>query len=336
MTNCHATSLRALRTMAAMVRTSLCSALAALAAAGALALAIVPNAAASAATMLWHRDEIVQIEWKGTTWRIGGPIPVRIISAFEEIHKDLHAKHLVLKASDGRERRVRTTAEETTPVRDGGAWHVDCDAGALSDTPPPGKFELWYQITDDRKSKSLYGTLYEVAKNPMTRLEKDANKLLALLETDEGPILLGLRPDKAPRTVQNFVKLASDGFYDGKTFHRIRRGALIQGGAVKPDGTVTTSASIPLEASDLPHERGAISMARLPADPNSATCQFFFCITSLKESCDGKYAVFGKVLEGIEVMDRIALARVVVGPDNENSKPVKPPVIQHASIVEKP
>ncbi|MBL8693576.1 MAG: peptidylprolyl isomerase [Planctomycetes bacterium] len=319
-----------------MVRPSLCPALAALAAASALALAMVPSAAASAASLLWHRDEIVQIEWKGTTWRVGGPIPVRVKTAVEEIHKDLHAKHLVLKASDGRERRVRTTADESKLIREDGYWNVDCDAGGLSDTPPPGKFELWYQITDDRKSNSLYGTLYEVAKNPTARLEKDANKLLALFETDEGPILLGLRPDKAPRTVQNFVKLVSDGFYDGKTFHRIRRGALIQGGAVKPDGTVTTSASIPLEASDLGHERGAISMARLPADPNSGTCQFFFCITSLKESCDGKYAVFGKVHEGIEVMDRIALAPVLVGPDNEKSKPVKPPVIQRVSIVEKP
>lgn len=127
---------------------------------------------------------------------------------------------------------------------------------------------------------------------------------------DYGEVHLELDGDTAPITVRNFVELAKDGFYDGLTIHRIVSGFVIQGGDPEADGTGGSKKTIKGEFSqngvenNIIHERGVISMARLGNDFNSATSQFFI-VLSKAPSLDGGYAGFGKVTEGMEIIDKI-------------------------------
>ncbi len=125
-----------------------------------------------------------------------------------------------------------------------------------------------------------------------------------------GTIKLELYPDKAPETVANFLKLAKEGFYNGLIFHRVIKGFMIQGGC--PDGTGMGGPGYTIKGeftqngfkNDLKHERGVISMART-MDPNSAGSQFFIMHKD-SPHLDGSYASFGRVVDGIEVVDKIA------------------------------
>ncbi len=125
-----------------------------------------------------------------------------------------------------------------------------------------------------------------------------------------GTIKLKLNADNAPITVSNFAQLANDGFYDGLTFHRVIEGFMIQGGDPNGDGTGGSSRTIKGEFSSngvtnaQQHKRGVISMARAQ-DPDSASSQFFIMHQDA-EHLDGEYAAFGKVTEGMEVVDAIA------------------------------
>ncbi len=124
-----------------------------------------------------------------------------------------------------------------------------------------------------------------------------------------GTIELELYGKEAPITVNNFVKLAKEGFYEGLTFHRIMTGFMIQGGGYKIDGSEKDAASIKGEFSsngvknNIKHERGVISMARTEVK-NSASSQFFIMHED-SPHLDGDYAAFGKVISGIEVVDLI-------------------------------
>lgn len=126
---------------------------------------------------------------------------------------------------------------------------------------------------------------------------------------DYGTIKLELDADTAPITVENFAKLANEKFYDGLTFHRIISGFMIQGGDPKGDGTGGSKKTIKGEFSrngvenKISHKRGVISMAR-SLDPNSASSQFFIMHQD-STHLDGEYAAFGKVTEGIEIVDKI-------------------------------
>lgn len=127
--------------------------------------------------------------------------------------------------------------------------------------------------------------------------------LIATIDTDRGPIKLELYADKAPLTVANFVNLAKHGFYDGLNFHRVIDDFMIQGGC--PDGRGTGGPGYRFEdetSNGVGHERGVISMAN--AGPNTNGSQFF--ITHIKTDwLDGKHTVFGKVLEGLDVVDKV-------------------------------
>ncbi|WYP27020.1 peptidylprolyl isomerase [Alkalihalobacillus sp. FSL W8-0930] len=124
-----------------------------------------------------------------------------------------------------------------------------------------------------------------------------------------GEVVMELYPDVAPKTVENFVKLASDGFYNGLTFHRVIPGFMIQGGDPDGNGTGGPDHSVEGEFSsngfenDLSHERGVVSMAR-SQDPDSAGSQFFIVVDD-STFLDGEYAAFGKVTEGMDVVDEI-------------------------------
>ena len=125
--------------------------------------------------------------------------------------------------------------------------------------------------------------------------------------------MVDLYPEIAPITVENFVKLAEDGFYDGLTFHRIIKGFMIQGGDPKGDGTGGAEETIKGEFSKngvenpLSHKRGVISMARSQM-PDSASSQFFI-VHEDSTYLDGEYAAFGYVTEGMDVVNKIAECR---------------------------
>ena len=155
---------------------------------------------------------------------------------------------------------------------------------------------------------------------------------------DYGTITVELYPDVAPITVENFVSLAKKGFYDGLTFHRIIKGFMIQGGDPLGNGTGGSDKTIKGEFSGngvnnpLKHTRGVISMAR-SSDPNSASSQFFIMHEDAPH-LDGQYAAFGKVTDGMEVVDKIANdAKPVDG--NGTIPSSKQPVINSIKITEK-
>ena len=156
---------------------------------------------------------------------------------------------------------------------------------------------------------------------------------------DYGQIVIELYPDKAPITVANFKKLVGEKFYNGLTFHRVVSGFMIQGGDPKGNGTGGSKETIKGEfsangvANDLSHTRGVISMAR-SNDMNSASSQFFIMHAD-NAGLDGQYAAFGKVISGMDVVDKIAGCEVTYSSSFEKSKPVNPPVIQSVVFVTK-
>ncbi len=153
---------------------------------------------------------------------------------------------------------------------------------------------------------------------------------------DYGTIELLLDHDTAPITVENFVKLAQSGFYDGLTFHRIMSGFMIQGGDPEGNGTGGSDETIKGEFSAngvtnlISHERGVISMARNSRSMDSASSQFFIMHAD-NPSLDGNYAAFGRVTEGMEVVDAIAEAARPVD-DNGTIPAEEQPVITKITV----
>ena len=158
------------------------------------------------------------------------------------------------------------------------------------------------------------------------------------MQTSMGAIVIELDAEKAPLTVKNFLQYAIDGFYNGTIFHRVIEGFMIQGGGFTKDmGEKPTGAQIPNEAKNgLKNQRGTIAMARR-AEPHSATAQFFINHKDNDAldypSRDGwGYAVFGKVTQGLDVVDKIAKVRT----GNRGmfqDVPVEPVVIQSVKVI---
>ena len=155
---------------------------------------------------------------------------------------------------------------------------------------------------------------------PTPAASPDPDKVNVVIETEEGTIKAELYPDVAPITVANFQKLVSEGFYDGLTFHRIIEGFMIQGGDPKGNGSGGSPDKIKGEflangvENNLKHERGVLSMARSNA-MDSASSQFFI-MQEAAPHLDGLYAAFGKVTEGIEVVDKIVEETPVPDPQS--------------------
>jgi peptidyl-prolyl cis-trans isomerase B (cyclophilin B) len=170
----------------------------------------------------------------------------------------------------------------------------------------------------------------------------DPNEV-AVLDTNYGRIVIEFLPDAAPKHVANFKGLAREGFYDGTKFHRIvkinEKLTAIQGGNPNTiNGDPSTwnvgqpgQARVQAEFSNtLKHERGIVSAARNDKDPNSATSQFFICVAS-NPAWDGQYSIFGKVIEGMNVVDSIALAPTL----NKSDRPLDPVVVKSVRIVKR-
>ena len=125
----------------------------------------------------------------------------------------------------------------------------------------------------------------------------------ATMQTTDGPIVFELFDEDAPKTVENFRKLASDGFYDGLTFHRVIKDFMIQGGCPEGTGTGGPGYTFEDEINDHKVVRGALAMAN--AGPNTNGSQFFIVTTAAAPWLDGKHTVFGQVTDGMDVVDKL-------------------------------
>lgn len=172
------------------------------------------------------------------------------------------------------------------------------------------------------------GTVSSNAVEVEVTAEEGKTALGAELDTTEGKIVLDLWPDRAMNTVLHFLTLAREGFYDGLTFHRVLPGYLVQGGDPKGDGTGGPGWFLPSEADATgKHEKGVISLAHVPGLPDSGGSQFFLLLEDAPR-LDGRYTAFGRVAEGMEVLEKLAATPVEAAPDGEKSHPVKPPTIR--------
>jgi peptidyl-prolyl cis-trans isomerase B (cyclophilin B) len=147
------------------------------------------------------------------------------------------------------------------------------------------------------------------------------------LHTNHGPVAVELFDEDAPKTVENFLKLSRDGFYDGLTFHRIIKDFMIQGG--DPQGTGTGGPGYTFEDEFNQHkvERGALAMAN--AGPNTNGSQFFVVTTEAAPWLDGKHTVFGKVTAGMDAVDAIEGVET-----DAQDRPAEPVVIERVEVNE--
>jgi len=169
----------------------------------------------------------------------------------------------------------------------------------------------------------------------------DAANPLVELRTSAGAVVIELYPDQAPLTVENFLKYVNDRHYDGTVFHRVIPGFMIQGGGFGPDFS-ERPARKPVRneaANGLKNDTGTIAMARTP-DPHSATAQFFINVAD-NESLNFRfptqegygYCVFGKVVKGMDVVNRIVKVQTGPGPAGHQNVPVKPVIIESARLI---
>ena len=147
----------------------------------------------------------------------------------------------------------------------------------------------------------------------------------AVLHTNHGPVELELHDEDAPKTVENFRKLAGDGFYDGVIFHRIIKDFMIQGGDPTGTGTGGPGYTFEDEFNDHKVERGALAMAN--AGPNTNGSQFFIVTTAEAPWLDGKHTVFGRVTGGMDAVNSIESAET-----DARDKPVADAVIERVEL----
>jgi cyclophilin family peptidyl-prolyl cis-trans isomerase len=181
----------------------------------------------------------------------------------------------------------------------------------------PGTYVVRWQPYDGE----LQSNTLRITVAPMRR---------AVMHTDFGNMTIEFFYDKAPHHVKNFLDLAEEGFYDGLTFHRVVHGVLVQGGdprgdglGVRPDGKLLKA-----EWSDLPLELGSVVMATAPGDADSASCQFYICLTRLR-ALDGKQTVFGRLI-GAESYE--TLRKIGAVPTGDRDRPIKPVYIRSISL----
>ncbi len=160
----------------------------------------------------------------------------------------------------------------------------------------------------------------------------------AVIATSLGEMTIAFWPDVAPGTVENFKKLAREGFYDGTAFHRIIKGFMIQGGCPNTKagargipGTGDPGYKLKAEFNSKPHVRGVISMARAQ-DPNSAGCQFFI-VHGDARFLDRQYTAFGELVKGDDVLEQIASVPTKSGGGGEKSAPIERVEVKSVKLV---
>ena len=181
------------------------------------------------------------------------------------------------------------------------------------------------QVTEDATLGKQY------AQAPAMKIDTEKT-YTATIETNKGTITVELFPSDAPNTVNSFVCLAEDGYFDGTPFHRIVKGFVIQGG----DPTGTGMGGPGYKFNDEPvtrdYERGTLAMAN--AGPNTNGSQFFIVLDNLQGKLPKNYTIFGKVTGGLDVVDAIANTPTSVGRSGENSTPNEPITVEKVTISE--
>jgi len=165
---------------------------------------------------------------------------------------------------------------------------------------------------------------------------------VAVIKTSQGEMVVGFWPDVAPKTVENFKKLARQGFYNGTCFHRVVKSFMIQGGdpltkdpgAERSWGTGGPGYQIKAEFNDRPHVRGVLSMAR-SQDPNSAGSQFFICLADAK-FLDRQYTAFGSLISGDDVLGKIGETPTAAAGGGERSRPLTRILVESITIAPAP
>lgn len=177
--------------------------------------------------------------------------------------------------------------------------------------------------------ESASGTKAELSPEELQKVVGEYRDKVAVIKTSRGTIKFKFYPENAPRTVENFVNLAQKGFYNGSPFHRIVKDFVIQTGS--PDGSPGGGPgyTIPAEFNQRSHVEGTVAMARAN-DPNSGGSQFYICVRP-QPPLDGKYTVFGQVVEGMDVVKKIAEVET-----DQNDRPVKPIAIETVTIEQAP
>jgi peptidyl-prolyl cis-trans isomerase B (cyclophilin B) len=185
----------------------------------------------------------------------------------------------------------------------------------------------------------IASTLVAAAEEKKEASPMSTSNEVAVIKTNEGEMVVQFWTDAAPNTIENFKKLARQGFYDGTIFHRIVKGFMIQGGDPNSKNPAKESTygqggpgyEIKAEFNNHSHDRGVISMARGP-DADSAGSQFFICLAPVRR-LDGQYTTFGKLIKGVDVLEKIADTPVTNNGMGEVSKPTKRIVIERVKIV---
>src|SRR2546423_3398024 len=185
----------------------------------------------------------------------------------------------------------------------------------------------------------LSSALFAAEEKKEATIPVNAENEVAVIKTSEGDMVVQFWTDAAPNTIENFKKLAKQGFYTGTIFHRIVKGFMIQGGDPNSKDPAKESRygeggpgyKIKAEFNDHSHERGVLSMAREP-DPDSAGSQFFICLGPVPR-LDHQYTTFGKLIKGDDVLSKIGDTPVTSNSMGEMSKPTKRVVIEKIDIV---
>ncbi|MHC4821097.1 MAG: peptidylprolyl isomerase [Planctomycetota bacterium] len=154
----------------------------------------------------------------------------------------------------------------------------------------------------------------------------------ARLTTSLGVMEAELYPEKAFNTVYNFLKLANDGFYDGKLFHRCMKDFMVQTGCPNGNGSGNPGYYIPAEFNDIKHEKGVLSMARQGNHVNTAGCQFFV-MHGTSPGLDGKYSGYGRLIKGEEILDALANVKVKDNGQGEKSLPLEMPRLEKVEMI---
>jgi cyclophilin family peptidyl-prolyl cis-trans isomerase len=185
--------------------------------------------------------------------------------------------------------------------------------------------------TDEQRLEGDDGMARQYTEPPQMRIDP-AKGYTGTLETNKGAIEVELFQEDAPQTVNNFVCLAEDGYFDNTPFHRIVKGFVIQGG----DPTGTGSGGPGYQFADEPiardYERGTLAMAN--AGPNTNGSQFFIVLEDLRGKLPKNYTIFGRVTEGMDVVDAIASTPTRTGRSGENSTPTEPVTLDKVTIFE--
>lgn len=190
--------------------------------------------------------------------------------------------------------------------------------------PQPPLLKQENNLTKELQDKE--SNIVEEKPETMIKTDMTPSTEIAVLETTQGNITLEFFPNAAPRHVENFINLSTSGFYDGTIFHRIVKDFVIQGGDPNTKnseykkekwGTGGPNFTLNAEFNDIPHKKGIVSMART-SDPDSAGSQFFI-VTRDSQFLDNQYTVFGRVIDGLDIVDKIVSENT-----NQNDQPIDP------------